>query len=338
MPSGEREEPDVAGIVLVGGLGTRLRPITYSVPKQLIPVAGQPILYHAMDLLPPRVRRIVLACGYKAEAFRAYLAAHPYRRPVTLVPESTPLGTGGGLKNVAAEASDPFFLLNGDVIAGFDLEELWELLQEEGGLGAMSFLEVEDPSPYGVATFDGQGRVQRFVEKPPRESAPSRWINAGASLWRREVLGEIPGGREVSFEKEVLPGLLPRGILGKCYRAWWEDAGTPERLLHAQRLLFDHPRTDRFTPSARLPGARVVPPVAVGRGCAGEGATVGRYVTLGEGVRLGAGSQVEDSVLLDGVTVGEGARIVRSLVGPGYAVPPGAVVEGACLARVDPPG
>ncbi|EQD27071.1 Nucleotidyl transferase, partial [mine drainage metagenome] len=157
----------VTGVVLVGGFGTRLRPVTYSVPKQLIPVAGRPILYHALDLLPPEVDRIVLACGYKSEVFESYLRAHPYPRPVKLVRETTPLGTGGGLKNVALEATDPFYLLNGDVIAGFDLEPLSQTLGTEGGLGIMGFVEVEDPSPYGVARFDPSGRIVEFVDETP---------------------------------------------------------------------------------------------------------------------------------------------------------------------------
>ena len=326
----------VTGLVLVGGFGTRLRPVTYTVPKQLIPVAGRPILYHALDLLPPEVDRIVLACGYKAEVFEAYLQANPYPRPVKLVRETTPLGTGGGLKNVASEATDPFYLLNGDVIAGFDLEPLSRTLTEEGGLGILGFVEVEDPSPYGVARFDPAGRVVEFVEKPSREAAPSRWINAGVSLWRREVLEAIPTGVAVSFEREILPGLLPRKVLGMRYRAWWEDAGTPARLLNAQALLFDHPRTDRLPAPSRLDGARVLPPIAVGAGSSGEGATVGRYVTLGRNVKVGRGARVENSVVLDAAEIGPGALVKDSVLGPGVVVAPDERLVGVCRALEDP--
>lgn len=326
----------VTGVVLVGGFGTRLRPVTYSVPKQLIPVAGRPILYHALDLLPPEVDRIVLACGYKSEVFESYLRAHPYPRPVKLVRETTPLGTGGGLKNVALEATDPFYLLNGDVIAGFDLEPLSQTLGTEGGLGIMGFVEVEDPSPYGVARFDPSGRIVEFVEKPPRESAPSRWINAGVSLWHREMLETIPAGVAVSLEKEVLPGLLPRKVLGMRYRAWWEDAGTPARLLNAQALLFDHPRTDRLPPPSRLEGAQVIPPVAVGAGSSGAGAIVGRYVTLGRNVHLDRDARVENSVILDDVKIGPGASVKDSILGPGVVIPPNERLVGVCRAVEGP--
>lgn len=328
---------EVTAVVLVGGFGTRLRPVTYSVPKQLIPLAGQPMLYHALDLLPKEVRRITLACGYKAEAFEAYLRARPYRLPVAVVREDTPLGTGGGLLHASAGVSDPFVLLNGDVVSGLDMDRMLDFHRQHGGLGTMSFFEVEDPSPYGVAVWDAEQRIQSFVEKPPRESAPSRWINAGASIWAREVLTAIPRGREVSFEREVMGHLLPKGVYGFPFRSWFEDAGTPGRLLHAQELLFDHPREGRFRPKATLPGAQVVPPVATGRACHAEGSRVGRYATLGDRVRIGRGATVERSILMDDVQVGEGAQVVASVLGPGMKVAPGARLEGRCLNPVEGP-
>lgn len=327
---------DVSAVVLVGGFGTRLRPVTYAVPKQLVPLAGQPMLFHAMDLLPSPVTRITLACGYKAEAFEAYLSQHPYRLPVKVVREAVPLGTGGGLLNGSVGASDPFVLVNGDVISGLDMDPMLEFHLQHGGVGTMSFYEVDDPSPYGVAVWDSEQRITNFVEKPPRESAPSRWINAGASIWSRELLKEIPAGREVSLEKEVLPRLLDQGVYGFPFRGWWEDAGTPSRLLNAQRLLFDHPRVGRFTPRCHLPGAQVIPQVATGKGCEAAGATVGRYVTLGDRVQIGRGAVVEDSVLMDGAVVGDRAEVRRSVLGPGYHVEAGAKVHDRCLANEGP--
>jgi mannose-1-phosphate guanylyltransferase len=326
----------ITAVVLVGGFGTRLRPVTYAVPKQLIPVAGQPILFHALDILPREVTQVTLACGYKAEQFESYLEAHPYRIPVRIIREETPLGTGGGILNAIEGASDPFVLLNGDVISGVDMDQMLSLHRQHGGCGTMSLYEVEDPSPYGVAALDESGRIVRFVEKPKASEAPSRWINAGAGIWSRSVVDAIPGGREVSFEKEVLGGLLSRGVYGFPFRSFWEDAGTPARLLNAQRLLFDHPRQGRFLPRAHLPGAQVVPPVASGPDCSAAGAQVGRYATLGAHVRVGEGARVEDSVLLDGAVIGPRARVARAILGPGYEVPGGAELVDVCLANAGP--
>lgn len=322
----------ITAVVLVGGFGTRLRPVTHHVPKQLIPLAGQPMLFHAFDVLPPDVCSITLACGYKGSVFEEYLRAHPYRIPVRVVHEAVPLGTGGGLKNASAGVSDPFALINGDVISSLDMAEMLRSHQEHRAFGTLSLFEVEDPSPYGVAALDGEGRISHFVEKPPKAQAPSRWINAGAQIWSRALLDEIPGGREVSLEREVLPRLLPRGIFGFPFRGWFEDAGTPVRILNAQKLLFDHPRQGRFLPRARLPGAQVVPPVASGKECKAEGAHVGRYVTLGDRVEIGPGARVEESILLDDVKVGRGAVVLRSVLGPGYQVAPDARLEDQCLA------
>lgn len=325
-------------LVLVGGFGTRLRPLTNAVPKPLIPVAGQPLLYHVFDLVPREVTSITVACGYRADLIESHLKAHPYRLPVDVVREETPLGTGGGMRHAGGSMSDPFFLLNGDVIAGLDSEALLKRHRETGAFGTMALVEVEDPEPYGVAALDPNGRILSFVEKPKREVAPSRWINAGVAVWARAALDAVPAGRPVSFEKEVLPGLVPKGLQGFTFRSWWEDAGTPTRILNAQRLLFDHPRTGKLAPQARLPDAQVVPPVSSGPGCRAAGAQVGRYVTLGARVTLGVGSRVEDSILLDDVTVGEGATISRCLLAPGTKVPAGTNLADTVLGPPTPAG
>lgn len=327
----------ITAIALVGGFGTRLRPVTFQVPKQLIPLAGQPILFHALDVLPAEVSAITLACGYKADVFEEYLRSHPYRVPVRIVKEEKPLGTGGAMRHASQGASEPFALVNGDVISSLDMDALLRFHRTHGGMGTMSLFEVEDPSPYGVAALDAEQRITGFVEKPPREQAPSRWINAGAQVWTRDIFEHIPPGREVSLEKEVLPHLLEKGLYGFPFRGWFEDAGTPARLLNAQRILFDHPRQGKFLPRVRLPGAQVLPPVATGKECRGVGSQVGRYVSLGDRVELGEGSRVEDSILLDRVKVGKGAVVRRSILGPGYEVRPGAVVEDQCLATDERP-
>jgi mannose-1-phosphate guanylyltransferase len=320
-----------SAIVLVGGFGTRLRPLTLSVPKQLIPIAGRPALYHVFDLLPPTVPHIGLACGYKADEIELYLKEHPYPIPVRLVREDTPLGTGGAMKNAAAFATDHFILLNGDVVSGIDIEAMVKEHHRLHAMGTMSLFPVDDTSPYGVAELDAQKRIVKFVEKPKTEEAPSHWINAGASVWNREILDLMPAGRQISFEREILPGLLEKGVYGYAFTSWWEDAGTPDRVLNAQRLLFDHPQR-RKTPWKSSAGKHVVQPVAVGEGCRLDGKLVGGYVTLGDKVQLEDGSTVADSILMDNVVVGHGATVTHSIIGPGVRIEPHAKVKNSCLA------
>lgn len=300
-------------LVLIGGFGTRLRPITFTVPKQLIPLAGKPMLYHVLDLLPPDVEEVVLATGYKADLIDEYVREHPPRWPVRTVPEAEPLGTGGGMKNAGSGMSDPFYLLNSDVITAVDLARVAADHALHGGAGVMTLAEVDDTRPYGVAALGDQDRITGFVEKPEPENAPSHWINAGLAVYAREVLDHIPAGRPVSFEREVVPLLLDRGLYGFRLTGYWDDAGTPERLLRSQRLLFDDGRGGR---SRLPPGAFGSGPVAAMPGSVADGASFGPYVTLGPGVRVEAGAHVENSILMDGVHVEREATVVGSLLGP----------------------
>ncbi|MGP8072393.1 MAG: sugar phosphate nucleotidyltransferase [Thermoplasmata archaeon] len=315
-------------LILIGGFGTRLRPITYTIPKQLIPVAGKPMLYHVLDLLPAEVEEVVLATGYKSEVIDAYVRAHPPPWPVRTVPEAEPLGTGGGMKNASEGMSDPFYLLNSDVIAAVNLPELLSRHRARGGVGTMALAEVEDTRPYGVAALGADDRITAFVEKPEPKDAPSRWINAGIAVWGRAALEAIPPGRPVSFEREIVPGLLPAGVFGFRLARYWADAGTPARLLNAQRLLFDD---GRGGPGGLPKGALGKGPVAVGREVRAQGASFGPYVTLGEGVAVESGAYVENSILMDGVHVEAGAVVSGSILGPKVRVRAGRRVTGRTL-------
>jgi mannose-1-phosphate guanylyltransferase len=288
-------------LVLIGGFGTRLRPVTYTVPKQLIPIAGKPMLYHVLDLLPRDLEEAVLATGYKSEEIARYVAAHPTGFPVRCVAEGEPLGTGGGMKNAGDGMSDPFIQMNSDVIAAIDIGAVLAAHAAQGGVGTMTLARVDDTSPYGVAALDPTDRIIRFVEKPKPEEAPSHWINAGLSVWRRSVLDAIPAGRPVSFETEVMPPLLADGIYGFKLTGFWEDAGT------------------RALPAGALGRG----PVAVGPGTNARGATFGPYVTLGDGVTVEPGAHVEDSVVMAGATIGKEAYVTGSIVGPSAHVAAG---------------
>jgi len=307
-------------LVLIGGFGTRLRPITYSVPKQLIPLAGKPMLYHVLDLLPDDVDEVVLATGYKSATIERYVRDHPPRLPVRTVPEASPLGTGGGMKNAGDGMSEPFFLLNSDVIGAADLDAMAAAHRRSPRLGTMALAEVEDTRPYGVAALGPDDRITTFVEKPDPEHAPSHWINAGLAVWSRVVLDRIPADRPVSFEQEVVPGLIAEGLYGFRLGGFWDDAGTRERLLRSQRFLFDAGRAAGVGVPA---GAHGTGPVATMAGAVARGAEFGPYVTLGADARVEPGAYVEDAVVMDGAVIGQGSRVVRSIVGPGMRVDAG---------------
>ncbi|HXQ94450.1 MAG TPA: NDP-sugar synthase [Thermoplasmata archaeon] len=312
-------------LVLIGGFGTRLRPLTYDLPKQLIPIAGKPMLYHVLDLLPREVDHAVFATGYKADVVASYVRDHPVPGlQVTTVAEAEPLGTGGGMRNAGEGIGDPFVLLNSDVICDADVGALLAFHRAKRAFGTMLLHEVEDTRPYGVAALSGDDRIERFVEKPEPVDAPSHWINAGVHVWSEAVLEAIPRGRPVSLEKDVMPGLLRRGVYGFRSTGYWEDAGTPDRLLHSQQLLFDG---GRGGPGALPAGAHGRGPVAVGKDVEARGARFGPYVTLSDGVVVEPGAHVENSVLMDGVVIGANATVVGALLGPKVRVAAGHRVE-----------
>jgi mannose-1-phosphate guanylyltransferase len=228
------------------------------------------------------------------------------------------------MRNAGDGMSDPFLLMNSDVIAQIDAAGLIRFHRESGAVGTMTLTEVEDTRPYGVAALGERDRILQFVEKPAPENAPSHWINAGVQVWRREVLDRIPRGRPVSFETEIVPELLGSGLYGFRSTGFWEDAGTPARLLHAQQLLFDGRRGG---PGTLPTGATGKGPVFVSREVLAEGAEFGPYVHLGRGAMVGRGAHVENSVLMDEARVGAGARLRGVILGPGCEIPAGAVVE-----------
>jgi mannose-1-phosphate guanylyltransferase len=315
-------------LVLIGGFGTRLRPLTYTVPKQLIPIAGKPLLYHVFDLLPPDVDEVVLATGYKADVIHEFVREHAPPWPVRTVPEAEPLGTGGGMRNASDGLTDPFYLLNSDVITAVDLRAVRSAHAARQGIGTMALAQVEDTRPYGVAALGPDDRISAFVEKPEPKDAPSHWINAGVAIWGRAAIEAIPPGRPSSFERETVPGLLAKGVYGYRLDRYWEDAGTPERLLNAQRLLFSD---GRGGPGGVPKGAYGTGPVAAAYTSRTQGASFGPNVTLAEHVVVEAGAQVENSVLMDDVLVESGAVVTGSILGPHVVVRAGRRATGVVL-------
>lgn len=318
-------------LLLIGGLGTRLRPVTETVPKQLIPIAGKAILYHALDLLPRDVEEVVLSTGYRAEDVSTYVRAHPTGLPTRTVAESTPLGSGGAMRFAGQGMSDPFLLLNTDVVAQADLGELLRAHRRHGGLGTMALASVAETQWYGVAQLDGD-RIVRFVEKPPPGEAPSNWINAGLAVWRSEILDRIPPEQPLSFEQAVVPKLLQDGLYGYRLTGYWEDAGTPERVLHAQQLLFDG---GRAASPGLPPGAEGSPLVCCASSANVAGARFGPYLTVEPGVTIERGAYVANSVVMSGVRIERGATVINSILGPRSVVTEGAHLTGQAVGAGD---
>ena len=330
--------------MLVGGEGTRLRPLTYGTPKPMVPIVNVPFLARTMErLFAAGIRDVILAAGYMPQAIVDYLGdGSRLGMKVTYAIEETPLGTAGALKNVEQHITGPFFVLNGDILTSLNLPAMHEYHQRKGGIGTLHLIRVDDPSPFGCVVHDGSGKVSAFIEKPPKGEEPTNEINAGTYLLEREILDFIPGGRKVSIEHETFPQVIAAGKALYAYTTddYWLDLGRPEQYLAAHRdilsgtmpLLVELGITGEGR-EALLGHPGVVPPVhAAGDVVVDASARVGPNVVLGVGCSVGAGAVIRESVLWDRVSVGSGAVIEHAIlasrvtVGPKAQIGPGSVV------------
>lgn len=316
-------------IVLVGGEGTRLRPLTETVPKPALTLVDRPFLAHMIEWLAGHgVDEVVLACGFLPDVLREALAGEEERAGVSIsyVVEPERRGTAGAIRFAADQLGDGlrdrFLALNGDVLTDLDLTALLRAHEERGARATLGLHPVEDASAFGLVHSGEDGVVLEFLEKTG-ERSPGE-INAGMYALERSVLELIPPGEEVSIERDVFPRLVGEGLYGLRLDGYWMDIGTPERYLEASWDILEGRVATRVEPTA--------PGMLVGQGAqVADGATIGPRVVLGSGARVEAGAEVRDSVLLDGCVVGEGARVSGSILSSGVVVADRARLEGAVV-------
>jgi mannose-1-phosphate guanylyltransferase len=317
-------------IVLVGGEGTRLRPLTDSVPKPALTLVDRPFLAYMIEWLGAHgVTEAVLACGFLPDRLREELGEWEHEGvALTYVIEPERRGTAGAIR-FAAEAlgerlDDRFLALNGDVLTDLDLTALLRSHQERGARASIGLYPVEDSSAYGLVDCDATGAVLDFTEKTGEE-VPGE-INAGAYVLERSVLDLIPPGREVSIEREVFPRLVGDGLCALRLDGYWMDIGTQERYLQATWDILE----GRVATEVRA----TAPGMFVGAGCSvAQSARIGPRAVVSAGCAVGADAAVAGSVLLDGCTIGEGASVSGSILAAGATVEPGAQVDGAMVAE-----
>jgi len=332
-------------LILVGGEGTRLRPLTCTVPKPVVPLANQPHITLMIEWLRGHgVDEIVLSCGFLAHGVRRTLGEHPVAGvTVRYVEEPRPLGTGGALRYAGGLLDERFLMLNGDVLADFDLRAQLAQHERTGARATLALYPVEDPSAYGLVRLREDGRVAGFLEKPRPEEIDTNLINAGVYVLERSVLEVMPPpGSHVSIEREVFPKLVDDGLYGRLSQGYWADIGTPARYLQATfDILESVVRSDtgsrlRAAGGLMADGAsvegRLIPPALIGPGSRlAPGALVGGRVSLGRGVAIAEGARIEDAVVLDGASVGPRATIRNSILGPGVRVGEACQLDGALL-------
>jgi mannose-1-phosphate guanylyltransferase len=327
----------VKAVILVGGEGTRLRPLTFSTPKQMLPIVERPMIERVLEHLGAHgVDEAVLSLQYLPDAFKdAYPDNSAAGVRLSYATEPTPLDTAGAVRFAAEGAGidDTFIVVNGDVLTDLDLGALVEFHRSHGAEGTLRLYPVEDPSRFGVVTTDEDGMVREFIEKPPAEEAPSNLINAGTYVFEPSFLERVPLGERVSIERVTFPEMAAEGRLyAMAESSYWLDTGTPAAYLQAHFDLLEGKRPGSPYPGAtlgtdgvwRAEGARVEGVVRgssfVGRDAVVEGDAVVERSVLGAGSAVRAGSQVRDSVVMAGAVVEAGARVAGAILGAGARI------------------
>jgi mannose-1-phosphate guanylyltransferase len=323
----------VKAVVLVGGEGTRLRPLTYTTPKQLLPIVEVPLLERVLThLAAVGVDEAILSLGYRPDAFAA---AYPDGRAAGIrliyAVEPEPLDTAGAIRFAALHGGvdETFVAVNGDVLTDVDIAALVAFHRRNGAVATLHLTAVDDPSRFGVVSTDGDGRVVAFVEKPAPGEAPSNLINAGTYVLEPDVLQRIPSDRPVSIERETFPALAAEGrVFGVASDAYWLDAGTPTAYLRAHADLLDGTR-----PGPPSPGASEVDEGVWVLGRPTLEGEVRPCSLIGDGALIAAGARVTASVIGAGSVVEKGAVVEGSVLLPGGRVETGATVTGSVLGR-----
>jgi mannose-1-phosphate guanylyltransferase len=331
-------------VILVGGEGTRLRPLTSTVPKPVVPLVDRPFISFMLEWLGHHgVDDVIMSCGFLATSVRNVLGdGSGLGMRLRFVEEPDPRGTAGALKYAESMLDERFLMLNGDVLTDIDLSAQIAQHEQTGAKATLSLVPVADPSAYGLVHLHEDNSVRDFVEKPSPDAIDTNLISAGAYVLQREILQLVPADRNVSIEREVWPLLVGNGLYGFASESYWLDIGSPERYLQgtfdiiegnvqtavAERLGGDWLAVDA---GAEVSG-RVIPPAVIERGArVAPGAQVGSLVVLGEDVSIGSGATIERSVILKGAQIGEGCHLRDCIVAAGCRIGARTTVTGGAV-------
>jgi mannose-1-phosphate guanylyltransferase len=321
----------LTAVILVGGPGTRLQPLTDDRPKSVLPVLNKPFMEHIIAYLRQYgIEDIILTLSYLPDVIREYLGdGSRYGVRLRYCLEQEPRGTAGAVKNAEAYLDNTFFVLNGDVFTDMNLGDMLAFHRENKAKATISLTWVDDPSAFGVVETDGEKRVQRFIEKPPLAEATTNWINAGTYILEPEVLEHIPPGVHYMFEKGLYPKLLDTGVpvYGYPCRGYWLDMGTPEKYFS---LNVDLLSSKIKSPLVSIPGqngiyysrdavvhpsAELTMPVVIGSGSrVGQGVHIKGPVVIGSGCHVEDGASIENAVLWNNVSIHAGARLRHCVI------------------------
>jgi mannose-1-phosphate guanylyltransferase len=345
----------VQALVLVGGEGTRLRPLTITQPKPAVPLVDRPFISYMIEWLARHgVDDVIMACGFRADLLRERLGEGGGGGPrIRYIEEPEPLGTAGPIRYAADLLDERFLALNGDVLADLDLTALDRQHSERGAVATLALYPVEDVSGYGLVRRRDDGEIVEFLEKPDPSEVDTDEISAGAYVLERSILELIPAGGAVSIEREVFPRLVGHGLYSRRLDGYWMDIGTPERYLQASWDILErrveteigkHLGTDgtRIEEGVRADGAaRISAPALIEHGAEiGPGATIGPRAVIGRGTEIGPRARVRGSVVLPGSWIGPEAEVQDAILASGVHIGASATIAAGAVigegARIQP--
>ncbi len=320
-------------VIIAGGFGTRMRPLTYNRPKPVVSVVNRPFVVHQIELLKRYgITEIILNLHYLPKNMELLLGdGKELGVKISYSIEKTPLGTAGAVKNAEQFFDDePLIVFNGDVLTDIDISELVDFHKENSARATIALTEVEDPTPYGLVLIDDTGRVTSFLEKPNWEQVSTKNINAGIYVLDPSIFAGVPSGRPYSFERELFPGLLEKGerVFAKVSEAYWLDIGSPKKYMQAHKDIlngdiavnFDGENTGNrvwIHPSAKIdPSAKLRGPLVIGRGAkVSDKSSVKSFSVIGENVSLEENSVIEDTVILRNSKIGREVKLKNCIIG-----------------------
>ncbi len=286
-------------VILAGGFGTRLRPLTYTRAKSLLPILNKPMIVHLIDCLPKEVDTVILAVNYKKNQIEKYFKEHNFGKNIIVNDEPVPLGTGGATKYAEKHITGRFFVLNSDIISSLSLSNMIQFHKKNKAVTTISLWPVENVSEFGVADVKDKGKITGFIEKPKPEDAPSNFINAGAYLIEPEVLDYIKTGKLVSMEKEIFPQIIrdTDRFFGYKFSGYWMDIGRISSFIEANRLLLKQQKVNSL----------------IGKNCIIKGKL--KYSCIGNNVSIGNNSKLSSTIVFDNAEIKDNVILNYSVVG-----------------------
>ncbi len=325
-------------VILVGGFGTRLRPLSINTPKAMMPVINTPFLeYVIRRLVQHNIRQIVLAISHLAEPIEGYLGdGSRFGVNLTYTIEDNALGTAGAVKNAEDHLDEAFFILNGDIFTDLDLTAMMTFHVQRKAMVTIALTPVDDPTHYGLIETDTRNRISHFIEKPSWDQVTTNMINAGTYILQPEVLAEIPPQEKYSFERQVFPSLLERGepIFAYPSSHYWIDIGTPRKYQQLNRdLLNGESNQYSYKPYGSRPGADIIQPLVVGDNCnIGDKTKLTGPLVIGAGSNIAPGAIIEDCVIWDNVKIDAGAVVKHSIIADNCHIGSGCIIGNSVIA------